>query len=352
MEKRITTTSMSDDNRIIHQLEKRTARGGASWAHVAAYSLACAALCGTANAQTTAPAYQVKPVRMINPFSPGGSLDLVARLLAKSLTGDLGQQFIVENRPGAGGSIGIELVAKSPADGYTLLIVQSSIAINPSLQRKVPYDPVRDFEPVAKVASYMFFAVAHPSLPVRSIKELIALAKARPGQINYASVGVGSGTHLAPELFGHMAGLKMTHIPYKGTGQVMPDLLGGQVALTFGSTSVVPHVKSGKLIALGVTGAKRAAVLPAVPTIAESGLPGYEVTAWNALFAPAGTPQAIVNRLNELTRKSIGLTEAKSVMDAQGLDADTSSPAELGNLVKAELAKWAKVIKIAGIKPE
>ena len=272
--------------------------------------------CIHVNAQT----YPLKPVRIINPFSPGGSLDLVARLLAKSLAGDLGQQFIVENRPGAGGSIGVELVAKSPPDGYTLLIVQSSITVNPSLQRKISYDPVKDFEPVSKLSSYMFFVVAHPSLPARNIKSLIALAKAKPGQVNFASVGVGSGTHLAGELFGHMAGVKLAHIPYKGTGQVMPDLLGGQIALTFGSTTVVPHVKQGKLIALGVTGAKRSPVLPDVPTVDESGIAGYEVTAWNALFAPAGTPQSIVSRLNELTRKAIANAEAKSVMDAQGLD--------------------------------
>jgi tripartite-type tricarboxylate transporter receptor subunit TctC len=323
---------------------------------VGAACLAYSGLFVTAHAQnpstSSGQAYPVKPVRIINPFSPGGSLDLVARLLAKSLTSDLGQQFIVENRPGAGGSIGVELVAKSPADGYTLLIVQSSITVNPSLQRKIGYDPVKDFEPVSKVSSYMFFVVAHPSLPARSVKSLIALAKSQPGQINYASVGVGSGTHLAGELFGHMAGVKLAHIPYKGTGQVMPDLLGGQIALTFGSTSVVPQVKSGKLVALGVTGARRAAVLPDTPTVAESGIPGYEVTAWNALFAPVGTPPAIVGRLNELTRKNIAQAEAKSVMDAQGLDGDTGTPAELGSLVKSELAKWARVIKVAGIKPE
>ena len=313
--------------------------------------MSLAGISGTAGAQSY-PAYPVKPVRVINPFSPGGSLDLVTRLLAKSMSGELGQQFVVENKPGAGGSIGIETVAKSAADGYTLLMVQSSIVINPALQRKVPYNPVKDFEPVSKVSSYMFFLVVHPSLPARSVKSLIALAKAKPGQINYASVGIGSGTHLAAALFGHLAGLKMIHIPYKGTGQVMPDLLGGQVALHFGSTSVVPHVKSGKLIALGVTGAKRAPVLPQTPTIAESGLPGFEVTAWNAMFAPAGTPQSIVSRLNELVRKNMALPEAKSLMDAQGLDADTGTPVALGNLVKSELVKWANVIKIAGIRPE
>jgi tripartite-type tricarboxylate transporter receptor subunit TctC len=315
--------------------------------------LMCSLVCGAAGAQTgPGPAYPVKAVRIINPFSPGGSLDLVSRLLAKGMSGDLGQQFIVENRPGAGGSIGVELVAKSPPDGYTLLMVQSSLTVNPSLQRKVPYDPVRDFEPVSKVSSYMFYVVVHPSLPVRSVRDLIALAKSKPGEINYASVGVGSGTHLSGELFAHMAGVKLTHIPYKGTGQVMPDLLGGQIALTFGSTSVVPHVKQGKLIALGVTGARRASVLPNTPTLNESGLKGYEVTAWNAMFAPAATPQAIVIRLNEQVRKHMGLQEARSVMDAQGMDADTNTPAELGALVKSELAKWARVIKLANIKPE
>ena len=224
--------------------------------------------------------------------------------------------------------------------------------MNPNLQRKIGYDPVKDFDPISKVSSYMFFVVVHPSLPARSVKALITLAKSQPGQINFASVGIGSGTHLAGELFGHMAGVKLAHIPYKGTGQVMPDLLGGQIALTFGSTSVVPHVKQGKLIALAVTGAKRAPVLPDTPTVAESGIPGYEVTAWNALFSPAGTPLPIVNRLNELTRKNIAQAEAKSVMDAQGLDGDTGTPAALGDLVKSELAKWARVIKIAGIKPE
>lgn len=309
-------------------------------------------LLAVASSLVSAQTYPTKPVRIINPFSPGGSLDLVARVIARSMTVDLGQQVIVENKPGAGGTIGVDLVAKSPADGYTLLIVQGSITVNPNLQRNIPYDPVKDFEPISKVSSYMFFLVSHPSLPVRSVKSLIALAKANPGQINYASVGVGSGTHLAAELFNHMAGVKMTHIPYKGTGQVMPDLLGGQVALHFGSTTVVPHVKSKKLVPLGVTGGKRAPVLPDVPTISESGLAGYEVSSWNALFAPAGTPAAITARLNELVRKALAQPEAKAVMDAQGLAAEPGSQADLGRLVKAELEKWAKVIKLAGIKPE
>ncbi len=301
---------------------------------------------------TNAQTYPLKTVRIINPFSPGGSLDLVARILSKYMAAELGQQVIVENKPGAGGNIGVEYVAKSQADGYTLLIVQSSITVNPVLQTKIAYDPVRDFDSISKVSSYMFFLVSHASLPVRSIEQLIALAKAKPGQINYASVGVGSGTHMAAELFNAMAKTRMVHIPYKGTGQVMPDLLGGQVALHFGSTTVVPHVKSGRLIALGVTGAKRSSVLPNVPTISEVTLPGYEVTAWNALFAPASTPPQIIAKLNELVKKAMHTPESKGILVEQGLDVDVSSPAELATLVKSDLAKWTRVIKSTGLKVE
>jgi tripartite-type tricarboxylate transporter receptor subunit TctC len=312
---------------------------------------ACAGLVLFCGGSAWAQSYPAKPVRIINPFSPGGSLDLVARLLAKHMSAELGQSVLVDNRPGAGGNIGVEAVAKAPADGYTLLIVQSSITINPTLQPKIGYDPVRDFAPISKVADYMFFLVAHPSLPVRSVKQLIALDKARPGQLNYASVGVGSGTHLASELFNYMAGTRIVHVPYKGTGQALPDLMGGHVAIMFGSTSFVPHVKSGKLVALGVTGAARSPALPEVPTIAEAALPGFEVTAWNALFAPAGTPEPIVKRLNALVREGLAQPEAKTTMDKQGLDATPSTPEELGRLVRAELDKWAKVIKASGMKP-
>lgn len=309
----------------------------------------CAAL---ATADAAAQSYPQRPVRMVVPFSPGGSLDLVARLIAKHASSELGQQMVVENKPGAGGSIGVETVAKAPNDGYTLLIVQNSITVNPSLLKSVPYDPVKDFDPVSRVSTYMLYLVAHPSTGLRSVKQLIALAKAKPGEVTYASVGVGSGTHLSGALFAHMAGVKMTHVPYKGTGQVMPDLLGGQVALHFGSTSVVPHVKSGKLVPLGVTGAKRSTALPDVPTIAEAGLKGYEVSAWNAVFAPAGTPEPIITRLNGLVRQALELPESKAVMERQDLAASPSTPAELGAQVKRDLAKWAEIIRIAGLKAE
>jgi tripartite-type tricarboxylate transporter receptor subunit TctC len=310
-----------------------------------------AVLCA-AGGPASAQVYPVKPVRVINPFSPGGSLDLVARALAKTMAAELGQPVVVENRPGAGGNIGIETVAKAPPDGYTLLAVQSSLTINPVLQKQVPYDAVKDFEPISKTSSYMFFLVVHPSTQARSVKELIALAKARPDQLNYASVGIGSGTHLAGELFKFMTGTKITHIPYKGSGPSIIDLIGGHVALMFGSTSVLPHVQTKKLHLLAVTGAQRSAFVPQTPTLAESGLPGYEVTAWNAFFAPAGTPPAIVNRLNALVKTGLAHPETKAVMEAQGLEATPSTPAELGQLVKVELVKWAKLIKSAGIKPE
>ena len=298
-----------------------------------------------------AQSYPVKPVRIINPFSPGGSLDLVARALAKHMSAELGQSVLVDNRPGAGGAIGIEAVAKSPPAGYTLLIIQSSITINPSLQAKVPYDPIKDFAPISKATEYMFFLVAHPSVPVRSVKQMIALDKARPGLVTYASVGVGSGTHLAGELFNYMARTKLTHIPYKGTGQAMPDLLGGHVAIMFGSTSVVPHARSGRLVPLAVTGVARSRTLPDTPTVAESGLPGYEVTSWNALFAPAGTPEPIIKRLNALVREGLAQPEAKAAMEKQEMEITPGSPEELARLMRSELEKWAKVIKAAGIKP-
>ncbi len=314
--------------------------------------LACLVITPSVGGEACAQAYPTKPVRMVNPFSPGGSLDLVSRALARTMTLELGQSVYVDNRPGAGGNLGVEIVAKAPADGYTLLAVQSSITINPSLQKQVPYDPIKDFEPVSKISSYMFFLVVHPSTQARSVQQLIALAKAKPDQLTYASVGIGSGTHLAGELFKFMTGVKMIHVPYKGSGPSIIDLVGGQVALMFGSTSVLPHVQTKKLVLLGVTGAKRSGFVPDAPTIAESGVPGFEITAWNALFAPAGTPAAIVTKLNQLVRLGLANADTKTVMEAQGLDATPSTPQELGELVRSELPKWAKVIKAAGIKPE
>ncbi|MES2561298.1 MAG: tripartite tricarboxylate transporter substrate binding protein [Pseudomonadota bacterium] len=314
-------------------------------------ALTCVML-AIASAPAVAQTYPVKSVRVVNPFSPGGSLDLVARALAKTMSAETGQSVIVENRPGAGGNIGVETVAKAAPDGYTLLAVQSSLTINPVLQAQVPYDPVKDFEPISKISSYMFFVVVHPSTQARTVSQLIALAKARPGQLTYASVGVGSGTHLAGELFKSMTGTRIIHVPYKGSGPSIIDLVGGHVALMFGSTSVLPHVQTKKLVLLAVTGGQRSQFVPHAPTLSESGLSGYEVTAWNALFAPANTPSAIVTRLNALVKSGLAQPETRAIMEAQGLDATPSTPAELGQLVRNDLVKWAKLIRSAGIKPE
>jgi tripartite-type tricarboxylate transporter receptor subunit TctC len=296
--------------------------------------------------------YPAKPIRIIVPFAPGGLTDVMARVVGKTTSADLGQPVVIDNRAGAGGILGTELVAKSPGDGYTLLVTQSGITIIPSLRIKPPFDPIKDFEPVAKISSYMLYVVAHPSTPARSIKELIALAKSKPGELTYGSSGTAGSMHLAGELFNYSTGVKMTHIPYKGEAPAVTELVGGQVAIIFATNLALPHVKSQKLVALAVTGANRSPSLPNVPTVAESGVPGYEVSSWNALFAPAGTPPAIVNRLSSLVRQGLAQPESKAIMDAQGLDAAPSTPEELGQLVKSELAKWAKVIKAAGIKPE
>ena len=233
---------------------------------------------GQAFAQT----YPVKLVRIVAPFAPGGGVDSIARMVAHKLTPALGQTVIVDNRPGAGGNIGIRFAAKSAPDGYTLLIMSSNFSINPSLYGNVGYDPIKDFDPVAPLTSYMLFLVCHPSMPVRSVKELIALAKNQPGKLTYASGGVGTASHFGGEMFNAATGVRMTHVPYKGTGPAITETLGGQVSIMFGVPEVVPHVKSGKLIVLGVTGAKRSAALPKVPTVAESGVPEFEVASWPA----------------------------------------------------------------------
>ena len=296
-----------------------------------------------------AQAYPSKPIRIVAPFAAGGGVDFVARIVGHKLSAGLGQSVIIDNRPGAGGNIGTELVAKAPADGYTLLVVSTHFVVNPSLYSKVHYDPIKDFESVSLLTTFMLFLVVHPSLPVRSVKALIALAKARPGQLNYSSSGTGTTTHIAGELFASMAGVQMTHIPYRGTGPQLPAVLGGEVALAFGSTSVVPLVQARKLIPLGVTGAKRFPPFPDVPTIAEAALPGFEVTSWNAMFAPAGTPVAIVKRISEEVGKGLRQADVLEIFEKQGLQQEAGTPEALAALVRTEVAKWAKVIKDADI---
>ena len=292
--------------------------------------------------------YPVKPIRIMVGFAAGGSTDLVARVTAARLNTAWGQPVIVENRSGAGGNIAAELVAKSPADGHVLLVTPSSFAVNPSLYQKVPYDAIKDFAPVINTSSYMLFLASHPSVPVRSVKELIALAKARPGHLNYSSAGTGTTTHIAGELLAYMTQTQMTHIAFKGSGLQMPAVMSGEVALAFGSTTVVPLIQARKLALIGVTGAKRFPGFPDTPTIGET-ISGYEVTSWNAMFAPAGTPATIVRRINEQMGKALKQKDVLDIFEKQGLQDAHGTPEELGALVATELARWSKVIKAAQI---
>ena len=266
------------------------------------------------NAQPAASAYPTKSIRLIVPLAPGGGNDTIARLIGVKISPTLGQQVVIDNRPGAGGIIGVGIVAKAPADGYTLLLANAAVmSIVPHAQQKVPYDALKDFAPVSLIASAPLLVVVHPSLPVRTMKELTALAKARPAAINYASNGVGTGTHLATELYSMMTGVKMVHVPYKGLSLAMTDLMSGQVPLMFSSAvAMLPHVKTGKLRAIAMTGARRSQALPEVPTVAETGLVGYEASSWYGVAAPAGTARAIVERLN---KEIVAVVKSKELQD-------------------------------------
>lgn len=301
------------------------------------------------SAQETA-SYPNKPTRVIVPFPAGGGLDYVARLTGQKLSSELKQTFVMENRPGAGGNIGTEVVARAPADGYTLLIVSNSFAINPSLYKRVPYDAIKDFEPVSLLTSYMMYLVCHPSVPVRDLKSLVGAARKKPDFFQYASAGAGTTTHMAGELFASMTGLKMTHVPYRGTAPSLTALMGGEVALSFGSAATVPHIRSGRMVLIAVTGASRSPRFPNVPTIAEAGVPGYEANGWNALFAPAGTPAVIIHRLNEAVAKGLKQPDAVAIIERQDLELEASSPDGLAQKVRSDHAKWAKIIKSAGIE--
>jgi tripartite-type tricarboxylate transporter receptor subunit TctC len=298
--------------------------------------------------------YPEKPVRMIVPFPAGGSLDTVSRIVARKLSVSLGQQFVVENRPGAGGGIGTALAAKAPADGYTILMgTISSHAINPALYAKLPYDPVRDFAPIAQVITMPNVLVVNPLVAADSVAALAALARARPGALTFASGGNGTTHHLCGELFRKLAQVEMTHVPYRGNAAAVTDLLGGQVAVMFDNISnSLPHIKAGKLRALAVTGGLRAAVLPEVPTMIEAGFPGYNVTSWFALFAPARTPPEIVRKLNAATVAALREKEVHDLLATEGIEATPSTPQELEAFVRAEVARWAKIVAESGAKVE
>ncbi len=302
-----------------------------------------------AGAQAT---YPTKPLRIVVPFPAGGTTDILARAVAQKLSETLGQPAVVDNRPGAGGNIGAELVAKAPPDGHTLLMgTVGTHAINASLYAKMPYDHVRDFAPIILVAGVPNVLVVHPSVPVNNVQELIAYAKANPGKLNFASSGSGTSIHLSGELFKTMAGVQMAHVPYKGSAPAVTDLLGGQVQLMFDNLpSALPHIKAGKLKALAVTSATRAATLPDVPTIAESGLAGFDATSWFGLLAPAGTPQPIIARLNSEVAKWLASAEAKEKMAALGANPTGHATDEFVRHIAAETSKWAKVVKESGAK--
>jgi tripartite-type tricarboxylate transporter receptor subunit TctC len=295
--------------------------------------------------------YPAKPVRILVGFAPGGGIDIAARSLAPALGAALGTQVIVENRPGAGSNIAAETAAKAPPDGYTLLLGSiAALAINPALYRKLSFDPAVDFAPVGQTGTMSNILVVHPVLPAKTVKEFVALAKRQPGQINYASPGAGSSAHLAGELLHRAAGIDIVHVPYKGGGQAIVDVLAGHVTALFGSVPVVMSpVAAGRLRAVAVTTGKRASAMPQVPTIAESGYAGFEVNNWYGLVAPAGTPQGVIRRLNAEVTALLKSPDLIKRLNQVGHDAATSTPDEFGALIKSELARWAKVVREAGI---
>jgi tripartite-type tricarboxylate transporter receptor subunit TctC len=313
---------------------------------VAAGLLLCSA---AAWAQT----YPTKPVRLIVPFAPGGSTDVTARVLAQKLTESWKQQVVVENRAGAGGNIGADAVARAAPDGYTLLLATTGVmAINHRLYRTLPYDALKDFAPVTQIGALPLILIVHPSLPARSVKDLISIAKAKPGQLSFASSGVGSATHMTAELFKLMSGVDIVHVPYKGSGQAMADLISGQVGVAFDQiTSSLPQVNAGRLRALAVTSARRFPSVPDLPTVAEAGVPGYESVSWNGIAAPAGTPQEIVNRVQSEVARALQAADIKERFFKDGIEPVGSTPEQFLAHIRSERAKWDKVVDRAGISP-
>jgi tripartite-type tricarboxylate transporter receptor subunit TctC len=298
--------------------------------------------------------YPTRPVRLVVPFPPGGSADILGRALGQKLAEGFGQSVVIENRPGAGTAIAAEFVANAPPDGYTLMLgTVSSHAINPAVNPKLPFDPVRNFTPVAPVATIPFALIVHPSLPVKSVGELITYVRQRPGKIDYSSAGNGTSNHLAGELFESMTGTHMVHIPYRGSAPALQDLIAGRVSVMFDLVlTAAPHIKSGAVRGLAVTGARRSAVLPDLPTVAESGLPGYEVSAWFGIFGPAGMPRTVVDRLNAEIARGLATPDLQQRLVSQGAEPLAGTPDEFAAYLKSEIAKWAKVVKEAGIKPD
>jgi tripartite-type tricarboxylate transporter receptor subunit TctC len=313
---------------------------------IRAATLACGLALATAS---FAQSYPSHPVRIVIPLSPGGTTDVPGRIIAQKLSETLGQQFYVENRTGAGGTIGSDYVAKSKADGYTLLLTASPFVISPHVYKKLPYDALKDFVPVMKIAEGPYVLVVHPSLGVNSVKALIALAKKNPGKIDFASSGNGGAQHLVTELFMYMAGIKMNHVPYKGSGPAQQDLMSGIIKVSFVGTPIaIPQTKSGRLKALGVSTAKRWPDMPDVPTIAEAGVPGFEAVVWIGLFAPTGTPKDIITKLNGEITKLVRTDDVKKLIAPTGMDPDPDSPEQFARYVKEDYDRWGKVVKESG----
>jgi tripartite-type tricarboxylate transporter receptor subunit TctC len=295
--------------------------------------------------------YPAKPIRVVVPLAAGGPGDVLARAAGQKLAEQVGQPVIIDNRPGANTNVGTEFVAKAPPDGYTLLCTANPFTTNPALYPRLPYDPIRDFAPITSIGLTPLILVVHPSLPVKSVKELIALAKVRPGQLLYGSAGNGSGLHLAGEMLNNAAQIKLVHVPYKGVTNAFSDLLGGQISIMFpGAPIALPQVKAGKLRALGTTGDKRTAAAPELAPIHESGLPGYEVSVWYGMLAPAGTPASAITRLHAEISKIVQLADIKERWAALGADPFYTTPVEFAAFLKADVVKWAKVVKASGAK--
>lgn len=299
------------------------------------------------------PEFPSRPLRLVSPFSPGGGNDFVSRTMAAAMSKELGQTVVVDNRPGANTIIGMEVVAKSSPDGYTLITTSSTQAINATLYPKLPYDSVKSFQPVSIVGSSPLIVAVPAASPITGIPGLIAAAKAKPGELSYPSAGTGNATHLGGELFAAMAGVKLLHVPYKGSAPGLTDLIAGRMAVVFSTApSVLPLVKSGRLRALATTGAKRSAVAPDLPTVAESGVIGYEASSWYGIIGPAGMPKPVVTRLHATIVKAIAEPDVKQRLIAQAIDPVGNTPEEFAAYLKSEIVKWAKVLQMAGVKPE
>jgi tripartite-type tricarboxylate transporter receptor subunit TctC len=334
----------------------REVRPGPAIRHALAFAAACA-LAAPAAAQTISTAsgqgWPARPVRIIVPYAPGGGIDTVARVLAQKLTEQVGGSFVVENRPGGAGVLGAELVARAAPDGHTLLASSTEFAINPSIRPKLPYDPFKDFTHISQLASVQFILGSHPSVPVRNVRELVALAKARPGQLTYGSSGAGGGPHLAGELLQSMAGIRWTHVAFKGAAPASIAVISGEIDFAFGATiGLLENVRAGKLRAVAVTGLKRFSGLPDVPTVAESGVPGYSATGWYGFYAPAGASPELVRRLYNEAARALGAPDVKERLARSGNEYVMSPPEEFTGFIRAEIAKWTKVVREANLRIE